>query len=67
MQLKSGFYNKRDLSQLQREELEDLDHHLMSRKETLSHKMEQMRRDMADLESDREQIRRILAELKPKP
>ena len=65
MQLKSGFYNNRDLSQLTREQLEDLDHHLLSRKENLSHKMEQMRRDMADLEADHKQIRRILAELQP--
>jgi hypothetical protein len=65
MQLKSGFYNKRDLSELKREQLEDLEHHLLSRRENLSHKMEQMRRDMADLEADREQIRRILAEHQP--
>jgi hypothetical protein len=55
-QLSSAFLNKRELDQLRHEELEDLDYHLQNRRQSLLQKMEQITRDLRDLENDREKI-----------
>ncbi|HEU4964445.1 MAG TPA: hypothetical protein VFV52_11430 [Bacilli bacterium] len=56
MQLTSAFFHKRDISQMKREELEDLDHHLLNRERLLKQKMEQIGRDLAEIASDRQKI-----------
>ena len=53
MKLTSAFLNKRDITQLSREELEDLDYHLQNRKTGLLQKLEQIQRDLADIDGDR--------------
>ncbi|MGZ4032041.1 MAG: hypothetical protein ACXVP5_04165 [Tumebacillaceae bacterium] len=54
--LSSAFLNKRDLTQLKREELEDLDYHLQYRRRSLEQKMTQLKRDMADIDADRQKL-----------
>lgn len=61
MQPTSGFFIRRDLSQMTREELEDLDFHLSSRMQGLHTRIEQMTRDMEALKTDREQIGLLLS------
>lgn len=57
MLLTSAFFHKRDISQMKREELEDLDHHLQNRERLLRQKMDQIGRDLAEIESDLRKIR----------
>lgn len=42
---------------MKREELEDLDHHLQNRERLLRQKMDQIGRDLAEIESDLRKIR----------
>lgn len=55
-QLSSAFLSKRDLDQLKYEELEDLDYHLQNRRKSLLQKMEQITRDLNDLEHDQQKV-----------
>ncbi|ASS76339.1 hypothetical protein CIG75_16210 [Tumebacillus algifaecis] len=57
MNLTSAFLNKRDISQLKIEELEDLQYHLHNREKSLMQKLEQIRRDLADIEHDRNKVK----------
>ena len=61
MQMTSGYFIRRDLSQMTREELEDLAFHLDSRMQGLNLRIEQMKRDMKALEADRDQIGQLLS------
>lgn len=61
MNLTSAFSNKRDISQLKLEELEDLEFHLQNREKSLQVKMEQLRRDLADIEADRAKVKTELS------
>ncbi|MCX7569948.1 hypothetical protein OS242_08215 [Tumebacillus sp. DT12] len=61
MQPTSGTFIRRDLSQMTREELEDLDFHLSSRAQGLHTRIEQMKRDMEALQTDRKQISLLLS------
>lgn len=54
--LSSAFLNKRDLTQLKREELEDLDYHLQNRRRSLEQKKDQLERDLADIDADRQKV-----------
>lgn len=61
MNLTSAFSNKRDISQLKLEELEDLEFHLQNREKNLKVKMEQLRRDLADIATDRDKVKTELS------
>jgi hypothetical protein len=56
MILTSAFLNKRDISQLKKEELEDLEYHLRNRESSLLLKMEQIKKDLRDIEADRQKV-----------
>jgi hypothetical protein len=53
VRLTSAFLNKRDITLLTREELEDLDYHLQNRRTGLLQKLELIQRDLADIDEDR--------------
>lgn len=59
--LSSAFLNKRDLTQLKREELEDLDYHLQNRHRSLKQKVNQLERDLADIDADRKKVHEELS------
>ncbi|MFD2171734.1 hypothetical protein [Tumebacillus lipolyticus] len=61
MILTSAFLNKRDISLLRREELEDLDFHLTNREQSLLQKLDQIRRDLTDIEADRKKVKAELS------
>ncbi|MBL0386653.1 hypothetical protein JJB07_08315 [Tumebacillus sp. ITR2] len=55
-QLSSAFLRKRDLDQLKDEELEDLDYHLQNRRKGLLQKLDQINRDLLDIEADQQKV-----------
>ncbi|PWK10287.1 hypothetical protein [Tumebacillus permanentifrigoris] len=55
-QLSSAYLSKRNVDQLKHEELEDLDFHLQSRRQSLLQKMDQINRDLRDLENDQQKV-----------
>ncbi|KEO83607.1 hypothetical protein [Tumebacillus flagellatus] len=55
-QLSNAFLRRRELDQLKQEELEDLEYHLQYRRKGLLQKLEQLNRDLLDIESDRQKV-----------
>jgi hypothetical protein len=57
MRLTSEFLNKRDISQLKIEELEDLDYHLEKMRNSLLQRMNQIEKDLQKIADDQMIIR----------
>lgn len=63
MRLSSDFVNKRDISQLKKEELEDLHYHLENMKQSLLQKMKFIERDLEKIADDQMKIRAEIEKL----
>ncbi|GIM46739.1 hypothetical protein DNHGIG_22880 [Collibacillus ludicampi] len=57
MHLTSGFLHNREIHQLKKEELEDLEYHLRNVRQRLLKQMEQLQRELEILEDDQMKIR----------
>jgi ribosome recycling factor len=57
MHLASGFLHNREIHQLKKEELEDLEYHLQNVRQRLLKQMEQLQRELKILEDDQMKIR----------